>query len=143
MRRSGQRLPGGSRRLHRRAGSGRRPRRRASQPRAIDALKLGLTLRAPGYNIFVAGEVGTGRSTTVHNQLAAVRSGEPPNDLCYVHNFGDPDEPRLLSFPAGRGRAFRAAMGSFVERLRKGLPDLFDSDDYRKRRTAAAVLRLR
>jgi lon-related putative ATP-dependent protease len=109
------------------------------QPRAMDALRLGLAVRAQGYNIFVAGEVGTGRSTTVRDRLAEVERGDrAPDDLCYVHNFEDPDQPRLLAFPAGRGRAFAKGMERLVERLRKNLPELFDSDVYRKRRAAAA-----
>jgi lon-related putative ATP-dependent protease len=106
------------------------------QPRAMEALKLGLAIRSAGYNIFVAGEVGTGRSTAVRRQLAAVERGDTaPDDLVYVHNFKDSDQPRLLAFPAGKGRAFRKAMEDLVEGFRKHVPELLDSDVYRKRRS--------
>ena len=106
------------------------------QPRAMDALKLGLAIRSANYNIFVAGEVGTGRSTAVKRQLAAVERGDKaPDDLVFVYNFKDPDQPRLLTFPGGCGRAFRKAMDDLVEGLRKQIPELFDSDVYRKRRS--------
>jgi hypothetical protein len=85
------------------------------QPRAMDALRLGFDLPSVGYNIFVAGEVGTGRSTAVRQTLMAMEKGEKtPEDLVYVHNFKNRDEPRLLAFPAGRGRAFRKAMEALV-----------------------------
>ncbi len=107
------------------------------QPRAMEALKLGLAVRSNGYNIFAAGEVGTGRSTAVRRQLAAMeRADKAPDDLVYVHNFKDADLPRLLTFPPGKGRAFRKAMDDLIDGLRKNLPELFDSDVYRKPRTA-------
>lgn len=106
------------------------------QPRAMEALKLGLAVRSDGYNIFVAGEVGTGRSTAVRRQLASLERGDTaPPDLVYVYNFRVADQPRLLTFPAGKGRAFRKAMDDLVVGLRKQLPELFDSEAYRKRRS--------
>lgn len=106
------------------------------QPRAMAALKLGLTIRNPGYNVFVAGDVGTGRSTAVRRQIESLERGERvPNDLLYVYNFRNPDEPRLLAVPAGDGCRFRKAMGDFVAALRRTLPELFDSEVYRKRRS--------
>jgi len=107
------------------------------QPRALAALDLGLAVRSDGYNIFVAGEVGTGRSTAVRQMLSTVDTSEhPPEDLVYVHNFKDPDHPRLLAFLAGKGREFRRAMEETVERLPKSLVDLFESDEHRERRAA-------
>jgi lon-related putative ATP-dependent protease len=107
------------------------------QPRAMAALELGLAIRSDGYNIFVAGEVGTGRSTAVKQTLTATeREDHDPEDLVYVHNFKDPDLPRLLAFPAGRGRAFRKAMAEAIEQLPKSLVELFESEEHRKRRAA-------
>jgi predicted ATP-dependent protease len=107
------------------------------QRRALRALEIGLALRGHGYNVFVAGEPGTNRADTVRNTLE--RFQDPayiPEDLCYVYNFRDPDQPRLLRFPAGRGRAFRDGMMEVVERLREGIPRIFQSEVYSKRRRA-------
>ena len=107
------------------------------QPRAMNALQLGFELRSDGYNIFVAGEMGTGRSTAVRQIVSAVNRNEPaPEDLVYVHNFADSDRPRLLAFPSGAGCAFRRQVRSMVEGLRSDLVALFESDFYRERRTA-------
>jgi len=107
------------------------------QPRAQEALKLGLAGRSEGYNIFVSGEVGSGRSTVVKRMLDQV---EPdlavPEDLVYVHNFEDPDHPRRMVFPAGRGKVFRQAMDELLDTLVRDLHNLFDSAPYRKRRAA-------
>ena len=64
------------------------------------------------------------------------RGEEPPEDLVYVHNFADTDQPRLLGFPAGQGKAFREAMEELIESLTRDLPKLFDSEEYRKHRGA-------
>ncbi len=107
------------------------------QARALEALRLGLAVREGGYNIFAAGEVGSGRSTAVRRQLAEVERGEKaPDDLCFVHNFRDQDQPRLLAFAAGKGRTFQKGMEHLVEGLLKGVPDLVESEMYRKRRAA-------
>jgi lon-related putative ATP-dependent protease len=103
----------------------------------MDALKLGLDVRSVGYNIFVAGEVGTGRSTAVRQTISMLKRGdEAPEDLVFVHNFKDADQPKLLAFPSGRGRAFRKAMQELVDGILRNLPELFESDMYRQRRTA-------
>ena len=105
------------------------------QDRALSSLKLGLGVREAGYNIFVSGEVGVGRTTAVRRLLKGLeKGGKPPDDLCFVNNFREPDRPRLLIFPAGRGRAFRKAVEEIVEGLKRNLPQLFESPAYRDRR---------
>jgi ATP-dependent Lon protease len=107
------------------------------QPRALESLRLAFAVRGDGYNVFVAGEVGTGRSTAVRHVLAQEeKSGPVPDDLVFVHNFKDPDRPHLLRFPGGRGCDFQRAMDDLVESLRKNIPAVFESDSYRDRRTA-------
>jgi lon-related putative ATP-dependent protease len=105
------------------------------QERALSSLKLGLGVRETGYNIFVSGEVGVGRTTAVRRLLKGLeKEGKPPDDLCYVNNFREPDRPRLLIFPAGHGRTFGEAMEELVEGLKRSLPQLFESPAYRDRR---------
>src|SRR5262245_6308774 len=107
------------------------------QDRAVRAIRLGLAIHAPGYNVFVVGHIGTGRNTTINRYLEeAPGKGWPPPDLAYVHNFKEPDSPRLLVFPAGRGGRFRDAVHAFVIGLKRGLPRVFDSDEYARERRA-------
>lgn len=42
------------------------------QERALSAIELGLGLEIPGYNLYVAGSTGTGRTTTVRSQVRRV-----------------------------------------------------------------------
>lgn len=105
------------------------------QRRAVDALALGLEINASGYNIFVTGPVGTGRTTTVRQLLERYQHAERRlDDKCYVNNFRDPDQPTLLRFPAGGGRRFARAMDELVEHLTRNLPDQFESEAYQQRR---------
>jgi ATP-dependent Lon protease len=107
------------------------------QPRAQEALRLGLAGRSEGFNIFVSGEVGSGRSTVVRRMLSEVEKGQDaPEDLVYVHNFEDPDCPRRMAFPSGRGKVFRRAMQELIDTLSRDLHGLFDAEPYRKRRAA-------
>jgi ATP-dependent Lon protease len=105
------------------------------QQRAVEALKLGLEIKASGYNIFVTGPVGTGRTTTVKYLLETLeKSMETPNDKCYVNNFKNPDQPRLITLPAGMGRVFKNSMDELIEYLKRNIPLVLESDAYQKKR---------
>lgn len=107
------------------------------QYRAVRALEIGLDLRGKGFNVFVAGEPGTSRSETLRQLLDAYQDPDyVAEDLVFVNNFRDEDRPRLLRFPAGRGCAFRDSMSRSVDRLQEGIPRIFKSDIYSKRRKA-------
>jgi lon-related putative ATP-dependent protease len=107
------------------------------QPRAVDALNMALEIESVGYNVFVSGPVGTGRTTTVKNLLETTRGqARELEDKCYVNNFRDPDQPRLLRLRAGHGRGFSRDMDEFIDFLVKTVPVLLESDTYQQRRTA-------
>lgn len=107
----------------------------AFQPRAMEALELGMTIRSKGYNIFVVGEPHLGRMYMVREFLTprAAKETTPP-DLVYVNNFTDRDRPVLLTLPSGTGLRLRDALSGVVSRLRKELPNRFEHDTYVKRR---------
>src|SRR5579885_98720 len=70
------------------------------QERALRALKMGVELGAPGYNVFVCGLAGTSRGGTIAQMIGELKPGvkESP-DRCYVNNFKTSDRPRLISLP--------------------------------------------
>lgn len=106
------------------------------QRRAVDALALGLEIGVTGYNIFVSGPAGTGRTTTVKQMLERFRTEKRElDDKCYVNNFKDMDQPRLLSLAPGQGRKFQLDMERFVEYLTKNIPTQFESETYQRSRT--------
>lgn len=104
------------------------------QEAALRAMKLGLELYAPGYNIFVTGITGTGRFATV---VRLIRSMTPACALAparaYVHNFDDPDRPILVSLRRGRGHAFREAVDELREAIRAEFGRILEGPEVRKR----------
>lgn len=88
------------------------------QERAEEALHFGLTMTHPGYHVFVLGEPGSSRHTTVFRRVKALAAqGRTPPDLCYLHNFDEPRTPRLLRLPAGRGARLKADLQQLVREL--------------------------
>jgi len=105
------------------------------QDRAVRALEFGLKIENKGFNIFVSGMPGTGRSTHIVNYLEEYAKSRPvPNDWCYVNNFDDPNRPNAMRLPAGKGAEFRKDMENFVSELKKVLSVAFESDEYSRRR---------
>lgn len=105
------------------------------QDRAIRAMKLGIELYSPGYNVFVCGITGTGRTSTVKRILDNIKSSCPlPLDRAFVHNFRQPDRPTLIVLPRGRSREFRKDMDRFRREVGTVVPRILESDEHNKRR---------
>lgn len=105
------------------------------QDRAVKAIRLGLAMKSHGYNIYVAGTNGTGRTATVERLLDEFNvSGPVPDDLCYVNNFKASDQPRLLRFHAGKGAVFRQQMEDLINTLKKKVPAVFESEEFQAAR---------
>lgn len=106
------------------------------QPRAARAIEFGLDIQGPGYNIFVLGPGGTGRTTTIQRFLAQRAVQQPvPNDWVYVHNFRAPRQPRAIRLPPGLGARFQDDMAALVAELRQAIPQAFETETYRKDRS--------
>ncbi len=104
------------------------------QKRAMDAFRTGLNVRSAGYNIFVTGPAGTGRISAVRHLLKQLDHGTPNlTDICYVNNFKNEDNPRILTFKAGDGRRFKKDMGYQISYVRKAIPKIYLSEDYKDR----------
>lgn len=104
------------------------------QSRAIEAMQFGIDIKQPGFNLFVLGEPGSGRHSAVRRMLESKAGGEPiPSDWCYVNNFSEPNMPRLLCLPSGRGAQLKRDMQQFVAELAKAIAAAFESDEYRIR----------
>jgi lon-related putative ATP-dependent protease len=105
------------------------------QERALKAIQTGLDIRSLGYNIFITGMVGTGRTTTIKQLLEKMRNEEKtPDDILYVNNFKNRDEPTLISLPAGQGRHFKEAMDHLIDMLKINIPELLKSKYYTEKR---------
>ena len=105
------------------------------QARALDALRFGTRMAAPGFNLFVIGAPGAGIDRTVRALLEDKARGEAaPADWVYVNNFAQGHKPRALALPTGRGPAFRAAIAELLRDLGAALPAAFEANDYQARR---------
>jgi len=101
------------------------------QPRAIQSLEFGLKIESHGYNIFVSGLTGVGRMTLIKTHLEELVKFAPrPEDICFVHNFDDPDVPRALMLPPGKGCELRRHVNQLVETLREEVPRTFEGKEY-------------
>lgn len=105
------------------------------QARAVSALEFGLSIEADGFNVFVSGTPGSGRSTELMAQIERIAKARPaPRDWCYVFNFTDPARPRALSLPPGRGHELSHHVEDLVAAVRRDIPRAFESDEYAQRR---------
>jgi lon-related putative ATP-dependent protease len=106
------------------------------QERAVQAIDFGLNMTSPGYNIFVTGIEGTGKSTIIRdivNRHAA--AFPPPVDWCMVNNFKDEYRPKTISVPTGEATRFSKTMNKLIEDLKKELPKAFEHESYQQRQS--------
>ncbi|MFZ2053774.1 MAG: ATP-binding protein [Candidatus Aminicenantales bacterium] len=105
------------------------------QERALRAILTGLDIKSLGYNIFITGLVGTGRTTTIKQLLERLEKEEKtPDDILYVNNFKNPDEPTLIILTSGQGRLFKDGMAALIDMLKVNIPMLLKSKYYTERR---------
>ncbi|HUX38903.1 MAG TPA: ATP-binding protein [Rectinemataceae bacterium] len=103
------------------------------QPRALEALRMGVRIRSKGYNVWVSGAPGTGRRTAVLRVLSDEPGGvDRLRDIGFVYDFDAPLEPRMLSFAAGKGREFKRELHRLVETLKDIVRLQAESDSQKK-----------
>ncbi len=101
------------------------------QDRAVNAMELGLKIDNTAYNIYVAGDCGTGRSTytmKVLNEYAKDKNNH--KDWCYVYNFDNTREPIVISLDKGKGKEFKDDIENMVDKLFEEIKDAFASEEY-------------
>jgi lon-related putative ATP-dependent protease len=107
------------------------------QERAISSIDFGLGIRENGFNLYLAGEPGTGRASTIRSVLRKRAKDEPtPTDWCYVYNFKSPDNPIALALPAGEGASFQEGMKELLQGVKADIPKALDSKEYESNRAA-------
>ncbi len=109
--------------------------RTVGQGRAVDAIKFGLAIKTHGYNMYLAGQSGTGKMSTVKDYLVEAAAAESvPPDWCYLYNFADNYRPIAVSFPPGGGARFAKELDDFIENAKREIPRAFESENYDERR---------
>ncbi|WP_440875495.1 AAA family ATPase [Thalassotalea sp. PLHSN55] len=105
--------------------------------RAKEALDFGLSMEAPGFNIYAMGEHGTGRQTLIKQILTdSAKSQETPPEWCYINNFEDNHAPFKLYVSPGDGKVLIARINTFIDDLLNLFPEIFDNPNYQRKKTA-------
>jgi len=105
------------------------------QERAVEALNFGLRMKKKGYNIYIAGLSGTGRSSYSNSITERLAEEMPkPNDWVYVYNFNNADRPKALCMEPGLGIQFKKDIESMIELLQKEIPVVFGGTEYETKR---------
>jgi predicted ATP-dependent protease len=104
------------------------------QQRAMAAIEFGIDMPRKGYNLYAMGPSGSGKHTIVRRFLdAKARKSDGANvfDWCYVNNFEESRQPRILRMPVGTARKFAEKMDRLVDDLRVAIPAMYESNEYR------------
>ena len=102
------------------------------QARAEMAARFGLGMAQADYNLFVLGDVGSGRSTLLLHLMQTVALARPtPPDVCYLHNFDVPEQPQALFMAPGQGRVLRQCMAQLSKTLEKEIPRRLEGADFK------------
>ena len=105
------------------------------QKRALRSIEFGLGMEETGFNLFISGETGTSRTSTIRNILKKRAKAEAqPSDWVYVNNFKDSDSAVSLALPAGKGSELAADMKELVDAFRTDIPKALESPEYEARR---------
>ena len=103
------------------------------QERGIKALEFGISVDVKGYNLYIEGPSGVGKTMYTKNYLDSISSKKKvPNDWCYIYNFQNPNEPIAVSLPAGQGKEFKESMEGFIKEVKKDIKKTFNADDFEK-----------
>ena len=107
------------------------------QDRAVNAIQFGVAMQRPGYNIFVMGDTGTGRSSYVRDYLKSeAKRQETPNIWCYVNNFDNPREPNAVELAPDEAGQFRDRISDLIDQLLATFPAVFEHPAYQQKKSA-------
>jgi len=107
------------------------------QDRAQEAIRFGLEVDKPGYNLFVTGLTGTGKTSAIKSHLQSIvddldrqEKRRPISDWAYVYNFEDPDRPCALRLPRGTGKVYRQQLSAALRTLQDEIPKVLKSEGF-------------
>ena len=106
------------------------------QDRGIKALEFGLNVDINGYNLYIEGPNGVGKTMYTKHYLDTIsKKKKIPQDWCYIYNFDNPNEPIAVSITAGQGKEFRDAMDRFIKDIKHDIKETFSNDDFEKEKS--------
>lgn len=110
------------------------------QERGRTVMEFGLEIDKPGYNLYISGISGTGKTTFTDSIIKKFSNRKVELfDWCYVNNFEDSHKPKVLKLPIGKGKELRDDMDHLIEILKVDLPKAFNDENYQREK--AAIIR--
>lgn len=107
------------------------------QDRGIKALEFGLNVDIKGYNLYLEGPSGVGKTMYTKKYLDTIsKKKKTPPDWCYVYNFSNPNEPIAISLPAGQGKEFKETMDQFIKDIKNDINSTFSNEDFEKEKNS-------
>ena len=107
------------------------------QDRAQEAIRFGLEVDKPGYNLFVTGLTGTGKTSAIKSHLQSIvddldrqEKRRPISDWAYVYCFDDPDRPKSIRLPRGTGKVYRQQLAAVLRTLQEEIPKVLKSEGF-------------
>ena len=103
------------------------------QDRGIKALEFGLNVDVKGYNLYLEGPSGVGKTMYTKKYLDTIsKKKKVPSDWCYVYNFENPNEPIAISLQPGQGKLFKELMDQFIKDIKNDINNTFSNEDFEK-----------
>ncbi|HNW83148.1 MAG TPA: AAA family ATPase [bacterium] len=101
------------------------------QKRGFESLDFGISINKKGFNIYVAGDAGTGKTSNVKKHIEEIAlKMKTPDDMLYVYNFKNPDMPKLLYLPAGKGEKLVNDMEDLLDYFIFQIPRQMESESF-------------
>ena len=106
------------------------------QERGIKALEFGINVDIKGYNLYLEGPSGVGKTMYAKKYLDSIsKKKKIPQDWCYIYNFSNPNEPIAVSLSAGQGKEFKETMDCFIKDIRADIRSTFNNDEFEKEKS--------
>lgn len=106
------------------------------QERAVEAIQFGVAMQRSGYNIYVMGDSGTGRSSYVESYLKSeAKRQAAPQEWAYINNFSDNRSAQALQFSPDCAAIFEDDMREFIDGLMAIFPAAFEHPNYQQQKT--------
>lgn len=107
------------------------------QEKAVRALGFALDIKNEGYNVYLSGYFGTGKTTLARSMIKEKAGQDPvPPDWCYVNNYKMHECPQALSLPAGLGQQFRQDVANTMDAFSKNIGKAFQSETFELQKAA-------
>ena len=107
------------------------------QERGIKALEFGLNVDIKGYNLYLEGPSGVGKTMYTKKYLDTIsKKKKTPPDWCYIYNFSNPNEPIAVSLPSGHGKEFKETMDQFIKDIKNDINSTFSNEDFEKEKNS-------